>query len=284
MNTRRTTLLIAIILAIGTGWLTLTYLSSLRPPPNQLRAVLVATQEIPARVRITATMFQSEMRPAQSLEPDAISKPEQAVGSLTLVTIPVGGQITLSKIGTNVALALPVRLRPGMRAVSIPIDRVKGVSGMILPGDRVDVIAIPPATSGAGGPPPKAVTILRGIRVLAVGTNLEDPTATPSPEEMASATVTLEVNPKQADMLAWADANANLRLALRSPREPIRSEPVEELTLIGNAAPGPAPAIGPPAPVIGPPVGAPAPAPARAPSSAVQIIVGDEIASPGPLR
>jgi pilus assembly protein CpaB len=283
MNTRRTTLLIAIILAIGTGWLTLTYLSSLRPPPNQLRAVLVATQEIPARVRITATMFQSEMRPGQSLEPDAISKPDQAVGALTLVTIPVGGQITLSKIGTNVALALPVRLRPGMRAVSIPIDRVKGVSGMILPGDRVDVIAIPPAT--AGGPPPKAVTILRGIRVLAVGTNLEDPTATPSPDEMASATVTLEVNPKQADMLAWADANANLRLALRSPREAIRSEPVEELTLIGNGgAPGPAPAIGPPAPLIGAPVGVPAPAPARAHSSAVQIIVGDEIATPGPLH
>ncbi|MGC9993565.1 MAG: Flp pilus assembly protein CpaB [Candidatus Cybelea sp.] len=283
MNTRRTTLLIAIILAIGTGWLTLTYLSSLRPPPNQLRAVLVATQEIPARVRIVATMFQTEMRPAQSLEPDAVSNPNQAVGALTLVTIPVGGQITLSKIGTNVALALPVRLRPGMRAVSIPIDRVKGVSGMILPGDRVDVIAIPPATSA--GPPPKAVTILRGIRVLAVGTNLEDPTATPSPEEMASATVTLEVNPKQADMLAWADANSNLRLALRSPREPIRSEPVEELTLIGNgAAPGPAPAIGPPAPVIGPPVGMPAPAPAHAPSSGVQIIIGDEIATPGPLR
>jgi pilus assembly protein CpaB len=282
MNTRRTTLLIAIILAIGTGWLTLTYLSSLRPPPNQLRAVLVATQEIPARVHITAGMFASEMRPAQSLEPDAISNPSQAVGTLTLVTIPVGSQITLSKIGTNVALALPVRLRPGMRAVSISIDRVKGVSGMILPGDRVDVIAIPPVPSQ--GPPPKAVTILRGIRILAVGTNLEDPTATPSPEEMASATVTLEVNPKQADLLAWADANSNLRLALRSPREPIRSEPAAELTLIGNgAAPGLAPAIGLPAPVIGPPAGLPAPTPVRAPSSTVQIIVGDEIATPGPL-
>jgi Flp pilus assembly protein CpaB len=153
---------------------------------------------------------------------------------------------------------------------------------MILPGDRVDVIAIPPATSQ--GPPQKAVTILRGIRILAVGTNLEDPTATPSPEEMASATVTLEVNPKQADLLAWADANSNLRLALRSPREPVRSEPVADLTLLGNgAAPGLVPAIGPPAPVIGPPAGLPAPAPARTPSSSVEIIVGDAIATPGPL-
>ncbi|MGB6951183.1 MAG: hypothetical protein WBE15_04480, partial [Candidatus Cybelea sp.] len=62
MNTRRTTLLIAIILAVGTGWLTLTYLSSLRPPQNEMRPVLIATQEIPARSRLADTMFRTEQR------------------------------------------------------------------------------------------------------------------------------------------------------------------------------------------------------------------------------
>jgi pilus assembly protein CpaB len=284
MNTRRTTLLIAIILAVGTGWLTLTYLSSLRPAQNEQRQVLIAAQEIPARERLVDTMFRTEMRPASALEPDALSNPNQAVGSLALITIPAGAQLTSSEIGSNVAFALPVRLAPGMRAVSIPVDRVKGVSGMILPGDRVDVIAIPPGQSG--GPPPKAVTIFRGIRVLAVGSLLENASATPSPEEQTAATVTLEVNPKQADLLAWADANSALRLALRSPREPIRSEPVEELTLLGNSGGGPA---GPPAPVPpvgavmpGPPVpiGAAAGPPAR-PVSPVQLIIGDQIVAPG---
>ncbi|MFY9631951.1 MAG: Flp pilus assembly protein CpaB [Candidatus Cybelea sp.] len=279
MNTRRTTLLIAIILAVGTGWLTLTYLSSLRPPQNEMRPVLIATQEIAARSRITDSMFRTEQRPANSLQPDAIGNANAAVGSLALVTIPSGSQLTSSDLGSNVAFALPVRLQPGMRAVSIPVDRVKGVSGMILPGDRVDVIAIPPGNSGSGGPP-RAVTIFRGIRVLAVGTNLENASATPSPEEQTAATVTLEVNPKQADTLAWADANANLRLALRSPREPIRSQPTEELVLAGGSN-GPA---GPPAPV--PPVGLAAPIPvpplAAAPAvrvltSPVELIVGDQV-------
>jgi pilus assembly protein CpaB len=275
MNTRRTTLLIAIILAIGTGWLTLTYLASLRPPPNEQRPVLIAAQEIPARSRIVAAMFKTEMRPAQSLEPDAISDPKQAIDGIALITIPLGSELTSSSVGTNVAEALPVRLRPGMRAVSIPVDRVKGVSGMILPGDRVDVIAIPP-TRGAGAPP-QAATMLRGIRVLAVGTNLENPTATPSAEEAAALTVTLEVTPKQADMLAWADQNATLRLALRSPREPIRSEPEEALDLEGPAPPVPAPA---------PSVGLPSPLTAAAtgpkmPYSPVELIVGDEIVNPG---
>jgi len=283
MNVRRTTLLIAIVLAVGTGWLTLTYLTSLRPPENEPRPVLITTQEIPARERILPTMFHTEMRSAQSLEPDALSNPNQAAGALALITIPAGAQLTSSQIGINVPSALPVRLRPGMRAVSIPIDRVKGVSGLIQPGDRVDVIAIPPTR--ANGPPPKAVTIFRGIRVLSVGTALENASATPSPDEQSAATVTLEVNPKQADLLAWADANSTLRLALRSPREAIRSEPVEELTLSGGsgmtvpALPQP---IMPPAFAMGPvPATATAAAPATDP---VELIVGDQIVNPGRRR
>jgi pilus assembly protein CpaB len=280
MNTRRTTLLIAIILAVGTGWLTLTYLSSLRPAPNARKPVLIAAQEIPARERIADTMFRTEMRPETSLEPDALGSSNQAVGSLAMVTIPAGSQLTSADIGTAVAFALPVRLQPGMRAVSIPVDKVKGVSGMILPGDRVDVIAIPP--SGSNQAPPRAVTIFRGIRVLAVGNALENASATPGPDEQTATTVTLEVNPKQADELAWADQNANLRLALRSPREPIRSEPTEELVLAGNsgggpaAAPAPVPPVG--QPVAGPPV--PMTAPATRPvelSSPVELIDGDTI-------
>ena len=279
MNTRRTTLLIAIILAVGTGWLTLTYLSALKPANNAQRAVLVATQEIPARSRITAEMVAKQMRPAQGVEPDAMADPAQAVGSLALITIPNGGQITSSKIGTNVAAALPVRLEPGMRAVSIPVDRVKDVAGLVQPGDRVDVIAIPPSKNT--GPPPKAVTIFRAIRVLAVGNALENPSATPSPQEEQAATVTLEVTPRQADLLAWADSNATLRLALRSPREPTRTEVAETLQLSGNSAQQTAPAApAPPAPAP------PAPAPPAKPTTQrlytpVELIVGDQIVDPG---
>lgn len=276
MNVRRTTLLIAIVLAVGTGWLTLTYLSSLRPAASQQRQVLVATQDIPARTQITPAMFHTETRSANTLQPDALADPTRATGSLALITIPSGSQLTASEIGTNVAFALPVRLREGMRAVSIPIDRVKGVAGLIQPGDRVDVIAVPPHGNGAPG---KAVTILRGIRVLAVGNSLENVSATPSPQEEAAATVTLEVNPKQADLLAWADANANIRLALRSPREPIRSAPTEQLTINLGDPPPAAPAM----PLLPPP--APVPAIAAAPphvarSSSVQLIVGDKIVDP----
>ncbi len=274
MNTRRTTLLIAIVLAVGTGWLTLTYLSGLKPANSAQRAVVVATQEIPARSRITGAMLSKQTRPSTGVDPDAIADPAQAVGSLALITIPAGGQITSSKIGTNVAFALPVRLQPGMRAVSIPVDRVKDVAGLVQPGDRVDIIAIPPSKNT--GPPPKAVTILRAVRVLAVGNALENPSATPSPQEEQAVTVTLEVSPGQANLLAWADSNATLRLALRPPREPSRSQLPQELTLSGNSAPVPAPAAVAPASPQPPPVTPRAP---QVSGSGVEVIVGDRVMS-----
>lgn len=229
MNARRTTLLIAVLLAVGTGWLTLNYLSVLKSQSQAggaPRQVIVAATQIPARAPITAAMLVTVSRPASAVAPDAIANPKAIVGQLALITIPAGATITASKIGRPANAALPVRLRPGMRAVSIEIDRVKGVSGLLQPGDRVDVIAVPPRT---GSQPPPAATILRGVRVLAIGSTLEYSSATPSPAEANSNTITLEVTPSQADLLTMADINTTLRLALRSPREAPNSLPPEAL-------------------------------------------------------
>lgn len=229
MNTRRTTLIVAIVLAIGAGWLTLNYLSSLQRQTNANSAprdVVVAAQDIPARVTITPQMLAHVQRPTSAVDPNALSDPRQAVGALTLITIPAGSGITSAMIGHPTDVGLPVRLKPGMRAVSVQIDKVKGVSGLVEPGDYVDVIADPPKASAE---PPPASAILRGVRVLAIGESLEYSSATPSPEEANSTTVTLEVTPKQADLLVMADLNTTLRLALRSPKEPLNSEPVEAL-------------------------------------------------------
>lgn len=234
MNTRRTTLIVAAVLAIGTGFLTLNYLSGLQRQANgdsAPRTILVAAQDIPARVPITAAMITRATRPASAVEPDALSDPAQVVNSLSLITIPAGSTVTQSKIGNPTDVGLPVRLKPGMRAVSVQIDKVKGISGLVEPGDRVDILADPPKS---GAIPPPASTILRGVRVLAIGDTLEYSSATPSPQEQNSTTVTLEVTPKQADLLVMADINSTLRLALRSPKEPLNSLPTEALHWAAN--------------------------------------------------
>jgi Flp pilus assembly protein CpaB len=89
------------------------------------------------------------------------------------------------------------------------------------------------------------------------------------------------VTPKQADLLASADANTTLRLALRSPREPINSEPTESLQLpVTDVAAEAPPQQTAPAPAPAQVAAAPAPAPAR-PAQAqhgnIMIIDGDRV-------
>lgn len=282
MNARRTTLLVAVLLAIVTGWLTLNYINGIKRSTlanTQPRSVVVAAVDIPARTPITASMLRQTTLPASVVERDTLQQPAQAVGQLSLIGIPAGAQVTSSKVGNPQDVGLPVRLKTGMRAVSIQIDKVKGISGLLQPGDRVDVIAILPRSPNEI---PPGATILRGIRVLAIGNSLEQVSATPSPQMETSTTVTLEVTPRQADLLASADQNTVLRLALRSPREPVNSEPTESLQIpAAQVAAQPAPAPAPPMIALPAPAPAiPAPAPVHRVAvdrSGIMIIDGDHI-------
>ena len=289
MNTRRITLIVAVVLAIGTGILTLRYLSSMNQQSQtqqqaaEMRPIVIASRDIPARAKITPDMLTKTMRPASEVEPQALTDPKQTRGNIALMTIAQGSTITSGKVGQPADVGITVRLKPGMRAVSIPVDRVKNVSNLVAPGDRVDVMA---SVSKGAGIPPKTFTIIRGALVLAINSQLEQTSdATPAPDSGAAATITLGVTPEQADLLTVADLNTTLRLALRSPQEPVRSLPAEKLEFadLGSAQGSPAPA-----PANVPPPIYPAPAPSAMANvhvpglmPAVTVIDGDRIVGAG---
>lgn len=278
-NSRRITLIVAIVLALGTGVLTLRYLTSLQqatPPPSETREVLVAVQDIPARGKITLDMVRSTTRATSDVDPDAVSDPKIVNGALALITIPSGSVITSSKIGRPADEAMPVRLHPGMRALTLSGDRVKAVSGFVQPGDRVDIIALPPRT----GVTPEGVAILRGVLVLAINSTMEEEAAggTPAADTGNPATITVELTPRQADLLAAVDNSIPLRLALRSPQEPVNSLPAESLILPDPNPPAPPPPPAPPAD-LPPPVAAAAPVAAPVGGGGVTVIDGDKVVS-----
>ena len=283
MKASRIPLLVGLVLAVGTGILMINYLGSVQAQTgdNHLRKVVVAARDIQARAPITADMLSYTDRPASQVDSDALGDKESATGSIALITIPAGSTVTSSKVGQVSVFALPRRLTSGLRAVSISIDRVKGVSGLIEPGDRVDVIAVPPRV---GNETPRATTILRGVLVLAMGGQTESAHATPAPDNQNTTTVTLAVTPKQADLLALADVNTTLRLALRPPQEPVRAYPAEPLQL-GITPPVPMVAAAEPrvvaapaAPPAAPPVVIkPASPPKTHTDSAVQVYDGDHL-------
>ncbi len=282
LDRRTTTLLIAAVLALGTGLLTFNYLTSIGR--HQLavvapRRIVIAARDIPARVQITAAMLVTTLRASDAIDPDAIGDLGGAVGKIAAVSVPAGGAITSSKILASANATLGRQVPRGMRAVAIPLDRVKGVGNLVQPGDHVDVIAVVPARSGSM---PKAATILRDVAVLAMGTAMETPQgATPAPDS-GFQTATLAVTAEQAKMLTLTDLNATLRLTLRAPGDGThRTTAGEKLDLTQTAqvvspirfASAAAAPVAAPAPAAAPAVQQIAPSKPAGP----QIIEGDKV-------
>lgn len=115
---------------------------------------------------------------------------------------------------------LAATLSPGYRAVTIAIDTAQSASGLVLPGDRVDVILV--QDFGDAAPRRRAVgeTVLHGARVVAVGRAFnkapEEDAKAKDTESASPRTLTLEVMPLDAERLYVANRLGKLELALRA--------------------------------------------------------------------
>jgi len=113
---------------------------------------------------------------------------------------------------------------PGKRAITIKIDPLSAVGGLISPGDMVDVIATLQIPKSSVKKEKKDVTsvLFQNLQVLAVGANFKARGNTKIYQENKSArslNVTLAVGPDEAGLITFAQANGKLQLALRSPSE-----------------------------------------------------------------
>jgi len=109
-------------------------------------------------------------------------------------------------------------LKPGYRAVTIPVTPSSSVAGFIFPGDYVDVLATLKVTDEGKDKDKKgpdhhaAETVLPNLKVLALDQRLDDQ----SKEVAVAKTATLEVTPKQAEIIAVVAEIGKLSLTLRS--------------------------------------------------------------------
>ena len=160
-------------------------------------------------------------------------------------------------------------LRPGFRAISLPVDAVSGNAGHIFPGDRVDLL-LTQEIEDAGdnsGRRWASETILRDVRVIAVdqrlGADLANRASAAGEELSVARTITLEVRPGGAETIAVARNLGAISLTLRSlivegapgedeaPEPPVWARDVSAVTRATSATPQPpSPTVAPPAPVV----------------------------------
>ena len=114
-------------------------------------------------------------------------------------------------------------LKPGRRAVSISVDAPQSSSGLVLPGDYVDVVLTQSFGDNVATPTHRSVgeTVLRNVRVVAVDQSLgahaksADEGKVPSPEARVPKTITLELNEQQVQVLFVSMQLGKLQLAVR---------------------------------------------------------------------
>ncbi|MEO1544184.1 MAG: Flp pilus assembly protein CpaB [Pseudomonadota bacterium] len=139
-------------------------------------------------------------------------------GSIARSPIIAGEPMTSAKLikagqGGVLAAILP----SGMRAVSTEIRQKTAVGGLILPNDHVDVILIRRTRGRQGSDDYVADTLFSNIRVLAIGQQIDSQAGDKTADgNSSSTTATLELTPRQSELLALANSMGEITLALRS--------------------------------------------------------------------
>jgi pilus assembly protein CpaB len=200
-----------------------------KPPsvPKEVQTALNTTEVLVARSDIllgdvaNEGHFRWQTWPADAVTPSFITKSrgEQVqrdlAGRIARAPILAGEPITEYKLiapgsGGVLAAILPA----GMRAISTKIrDEDKAVGRLILPNDHVDVIVIRRVRGKGGQEGYVSDTLFTNVRVLAIGQQIETKEGKKSAD---GATATLELTPKQTEMLALAGQMGDLTLSLRS--------------------------------------------------------------------
>ena len=179
------------------------------------RSIVVASEsisfgEIIDGTKVREIEWASEFMPEGSFSnvSDLVIGTDDDNARFALTSIQFGEPILLSKVTAPGQRAkLSTALTPGMKAISIRVNDVLGVSGFVLPGDRVDVLL---TRRGGGGS--FVDVLLQGVKVLAIDQTTDDRKDKPS----VVRTVTFEVNTLEAQKLTLAANVGTLSLALRN--------------------------------------------------------------------
>jgi pilus assembly protein CpaB len=200
-----------------------------------MKNVVVAKVNIAEMSTIDDTMLEVVERPTDFVEPGALQDPEQAVGQVAGKAIKKGEQLLDSKLllpGPETGISLQVA--PSKRAVTLPVDEIRGVAKLIRPGDRVDIYAA--IDTGKGMTQKREVSmIMQDVVILATGVNVvnniprtveadssgKNQIVTPLSSDTKYNSLTIEATPKEAQDLIYiiSTAPANIFFTLRNPND-----------------------------------------------------------------
>lgn len=206
-------LLAAAVLAVAAGGAIYLYLKGVPATPvvaSETVPVVVATKDMTFGTTLKDSDVKLVAFPKEAIPTGSYGAIDSVLSQTTKVFLQRGEPVLRSKLSA-IGGGLSVRVSPNMRAMSLNVNDVTGVSGFVLPGDRVDVIVTVDNVAGSNVAVTK--TILQDAEVLAAGVKTENK----NNQHITVQTVTILVGPEGAEKLALGVSQGKVHLALRNP-------------------------------------------------------------------
>lgn len=151
MIARRSLLIVALIAGLTAG--ALYFIGA------QRIAMVVAARDVAVIRPLTAEDVEVRSVPPDALPSGAISSIDDVIGRVPMAPLWQGQPLVAHALADDAAtFHTGLTLRPGERAIAIPVVAVSAVGGAISPGARIDVLAVPLLGRAPAG---------RGVELLA---------------------------------------------------------------------------------------------------------------------
>lgn len=193
--------------------------------------VVVAKTDLPKGTKLSANTvairpIPGEFAHSAAVLPDQFDRVE---GQALAYSVKAGEMILWGLMEGKKVPTFSARVESGRRAITVPVDEINSISGLLEPGDLIDLIV----TIDQKG---KKITLplLQSIKVMATGQrSIDDPK---SGERRLYSTVTLDTDPQQAQNVVVAREAGRLTALLRNPEDktPLRGTMGDLAALLGS--------------------------------------------------
>jgi pilus assembly protein CpaB len=208
---------LTVLVALATSFLVYKWLKdrsiAIAGQRGEIVNVTVAVLDMSMGTIITPEMVKTVPFLKGSLTSGIFTDPAKVAGRVVITPIKADEPVFESRLAPSDITkgGVAAMISPNKRAMAVKVDRVKGISGFIHPGHRVDVVAtFRPVNSQM----PVTMTVLENIPVLATGTETQMRSKQEKPFEVD--VITLEVSPEEAEVLALSSTEGRLQLSLRN--------------------------------------------------------------------
>lgn len=199
---------------------------------QEVRKVVVAVATIATGTQIRPDQVKVEEWPKSIMPEGTFDDVAKVVNRVTVGEITIGEPILSARLAAEGSSAgLSAMIPSGQRAMTVKVDEVIGVAGFITPGTYVDIVTTVTQTGMESESTSRI--ILQSVKVLASGKRIEH---RQDGEATEVNTVTLQVTPDQAEVLALASNAGKLQLVMRNTvdQDQIQTAGVDTPALFGG--------------------------------------------------